>query len=276
MYPRDVDDRREPRDGPQPVDPKLFRRLLDRQRQRRQPGVDDDAETRPTGQGATADNPAIARGRGVLNPLPKRRLVPRPSKEQIVGKIRESFDDLNGVLAAIDRKIEQHNQTSAKLESSVRNLPELIEGLPAASKAGAEMLQDLRETLGTQTSLTRDVVQSVEQLALRVAQIPDALARFDDRLDRQEDDQRRAVEALTMLQSSVAQMQADSARLQQETFQQLATTLKSDREETRKALDADRAVIAEVLERGNRQSMVLTVVLVVVVAILAAALLLSR
>ncbi|MBK8977727.1 MAG: hypothetical protein IPM29_17610 [Planctomycetes bacterium] len=249
----------------EPVDPKQFRRLIDQQRHAGEqsvtsgpPSTDRQA---PAGPGARA----IA--------LAKRRLLPA-TKDDVVNRIRASFQDLTDVLGAIDRKIDAHNRTSERLETSVRALPELMQGLPAASETGVQLLEELGATLSRQTSLTRDVVQSVEQLALRVAQIPDALARFDTRLERQEEDQRRAADALALLQTSLAEMQAESARLQQQTLEQLSGALQADRAETRRALDADRAVLAEVLERGNRQSFVLTIVMIVVVAALATALLL--
>ncbi len=245
---------------PEPVDPKLFRKLLDRQRRRESGELGEEARE-------------AGRSRGVT--LTKRRLLPMGSKQEVVSRIRESFQDLTDVLGAIDRKIEAHNRTSEKLENSVRNLPELMEGLPAASEAGIQLMEDLRATVGTQTALTKDVVSSVEALALRVAQIPDALAKFDERMHRQEADQRRTVDALATLQTTVAQMHAESAQLQQKAYEQLAATLQADREETRRAIDADRRVLSEVVERGNRQSMILTVVLIVVVAALAVALLLK-
>lgn len=236
---------------PEPIDPKAFRELIDRQRHGGENG----------------------RGRGLL--LSRRRALPT-SKEQVVARIRDSFEDLTDVLGAIDAKIDAHNRTSEKLESSVRHLPELMEGLPVASQVGVQILEDLKATLGTQTSLTRDVVDSVEALALRVSQIPEVLERFDARLARQEDDQQRTVDALVTLQTTVAQMHAESSRLQRQTHEQLAATLQQDREAARlalaadrqaaqQALDADRAVLSQVIERGNRQSMVLTVVLIVVV-----------
>ena len=147
--------------------------------------------------------------------------------------------------------------------------------MPAASEAGIQLMEDLRATVGTQTALTKDVVSSVEALALRVAQIPDALAKFDERMHRQEVDQRRTVDALATLQTTVAQMHAESAQLQQKAYEQLAATLQADREETRRAIDADRKVLSEVVERGNKQSMILSIVLIVVVAALAVALLLK-
>ena len=99
--------------------------------------------------------------------------------------------------------------------------------------------------------------------------------KFHERMHRQEADQRRTVDALVTLQTTVAQMHAESAQLQQKAYEQLAATLQADREETRRAIDADRKVLSEVVERGNRQSMILSIVLIVVVAALPVALLLK-
>ena len=267
----------------EPVDPKAFRALLQRERETDEVDLPADAASSEASSAARPTvAPTIPPPRTTPDPAarPSERrslqsLLPGASakltaKEEVLHKLREGFRGLGDVLGGIDEKLRVHNTTSGELSDSVRQLPELMKELPNASRAGVELLGNISQTIEQQGAVTRDLVQRVGELAQRMQQIPLALQRMDERMDQHEQSASQLGTTIREVQDSVVHLQTESSRLHRDALDEFRRAQQADQERFDEARKSDQESIRALADRTAFQSQVMIVLLFLLVVAFAA------
>ncbi len=187
-------------------------------------------------------------------------------EEELGMKLKEGFNGISTVLSGIDRKIDQHQQTSNELIVSVRRIPEMMKDVPDASKAGIELLTTISAILDAQGRATNE-------LLAKIGDVPSALLTLETRFNEQVADlakaghraEKTAHETQGKVQAAFSQVTSRVDEIA------TAQTKRQDdllREMRRQQAEQDRRVEALVKRSGASTKMMVFLMIVVIAALL--------